>query len=97
MVVLVMSVTALILFSFGFCLGVWAYAHVHAHFFVKAESVYQRKLALAMGAKRVADEKVSEVKKRMVDQWGPDLSLKHQEVIDEEVERVLSATSGRKR
>ena len=80
----------------GFIVGVYAYAHVHGHFFGKVEESVKRRVAIALAAEREKRGKVEEVRKRLVDQWGPDLSEKHQEVISEEVERVLSAGPRRK-
>ena len=75
----------------GFVAGVWAYATVHANFFNRVEDSVKRRVAIALAAEREKRGKVEEVRKRLVDQWGPDLSQKHQEVISEEVERVLGA------
>ena len=79
----------------GFIAGVWAYAKIHEHFFGKVEEQVKRRVHLALLAEREKKSKLDEVRRNIVQQWGPDLSSKHQAVIDEEIEQVLGATRKR--
>ena len=79
----------------GFLSGVWAYANIHSHFFGKVEEQVKRRVHLALVAEREKKVKLDEVRRNIVQQWGPDLSSKHQAVIDEEIEQVLGATRPR--
>ena len=74
----------------GFLAGLWAYAHVYQHFLGRAEETAKRRVALAVGAERASRQKVEDVRRKLRAQCGDDLSAKHQEIIDEEVEKVLS-------
>ena len=75
----------------GFLSGLWCYAHVYQHFFARAEETAKRRVAVAVSAERAGKQRVEEVRRRMRAQWGDDLSAKHQEVMDEEIEKVLGA------
>lgn len=84
------AVAGVVGLTIGFLAGLWCYAHVHRHFFARAEDAAKRKVMLAVSAERAGRQKVEDVRKRMRAQFGDDLSAKHQEIIDEEVEKVLS-------
>lgn len=77
-------------FLSGFLSGLWVYAHIYQHFMAVAERKAALRAQAAINAERAGRLKVDEVRKRIVSQYGPDLSERHQEVLNEEVERVLS-------
>lgn len=88
---MVIGIVGLASFVVGFGIGVFAYAHVHAHFFAKAEALYKRKLAVEMSKKVGLEQVRIETKRKLQERYGTDLSQKHQQVIDEEVEAILGA------
>ena len=77
-------------FILGFIVGLATYAHLYSHFLLIAERKAAVRAQMSLNAERLAKTKADEVRKKIVSQYGNDLSQKHIEVIDEEVERVLS-------
>lgn len=73
----------------GVLAGLWIYAHVYGHFLAREEDRANRKVlkALQEHNKKQVDAKL--VAQRLKEMYGNDLSARHQEVISEEVERVL--------
>ncbi len=80
----------------GFLAGLFAYSHVHQHFFAKAEELSKKRVTSAINQERATQAKLREARQRMRQQFGPDLSAKHADVIDEEVEKVLGSMGERK-
>lgn len=74
----------------GFLSGLWTYAHVFAHFRVRMEDEAKRRMA----AFEIADKRREERMRLMAEQvkraYGA-ASPEHSQVIEEEVEAVLSA------
>lgn len=75
----------------GLLAGLWAHAHLYQHFLAREEEKANRKVlkALQEQNKKQIDAKL--VAEKLRSMYGPDLSARHVDVINEEVERVLSA------
>lgn len=73
----------------GFVLGLATYAHVYAHFLVREETRANNKVQRALADANSKRQQAEEVRRKLIDMYGSDLSARHAEVIDEEVERAL--------
>lgn len=74
----------------GFAAGLWAYAHVYQHFLGRTEESVRRKFVLEQQTAKRREIEAVRAKAEMRKFYGDDLSSKHVEVMDEEIERVLA-------
>lgn len=75
--------------AIGFLAGLWAHAHLYQHFLAKEEEKANRKIQRAVQMTQQAKTNHQEAIKRIKDFYGNDLSPENQQVISEEVEKVL--------
>lgn len=95
LIVLLAALASLAFLTVGFAGGLATYAHIYQHFRQALEVQAQRKILLER-QRAVADRAIIEATKdRMIAQYGPDLSRRHQEIVDEELSAVLTKRGGR--
>lgn len=75
----------------GLLAGLWAYAHIYGCFLRGEEEKANRKVIRALNEQNKKQLDANLVAKRLREMYGNDLSASHQEVISEEVERILGA------
>ena len=90
MIYAALSIVGVASLALGFFAGLFAYAHVFQHFFARAEELSKKRVTSAINQERATQAKLRETRQRLRSQFGPDLSAKHADVIDEEVEKILS-------
>lgn len=90
MIYVVLGVVGIASLAVGFLAGLWTYANIHQHFFQKAADLADKRVAKALSAERAMQAKLRETRQKLRSQFGSDLSAKHQEIIDEEIEKVLN-------
>ena len=78
-------------FIVGFLAGVAAYSKLYSDFLVRAETRAQKRLSAELMRQKMVDQKALTLRRKLREQYGDDLSVKHQEVVDEEIERILGA------
>ena len=83
------AVVGVVSLAVGFLAGLAAYSHVHAHFFSRAEELAKKRVTVALNQERATQAKIRETRQKLRSQFGPDLSAKHADIIDEEIESIL--------
>lgn len=84
------ALAAVLGIALGFTLGLWTYSHLYQHFLVAVEAKCARREAI-LRAKATLDKAIlDQTRARLVEQYGPDLSKHHQQIIDEELAQVVT-------
>lgn len=73
----------------GLLAGIWAHAHLYQHFLKSEEEKANRKVIRALNDQNKKQIDAKLVVKRLQEVYGNDLSADHQQIVSEEVERVL--------
>lgn len=88
---LVLVVLASIIFlAGGFTLGLATYAHVYQHFRASVELACARRYAAERQRDTINRAILEQTRARLVEQYGPNLSRRQQEIIDEELAAVVT-------
>ena len=88
---MIVAIAAVVGLVIGFLTGLAVYAQVYSNFLVRAEARAQKRLSAELMRQKMVDQKALTLRRKLREQYGDDLSVKHQEVVDEEIERILGA------